>query len=63
MFQQSLQSCSATTSDVEHRPAVLNIDVFQTPVRQWRMTEVHKLQHGASHPSLRTGTVSEKSLY
>ena len=22
---------------VEHCPAVLNIDVFQSPVRQWRM--------------------------
>ena len=36
---------------------------FQPPVRQWRMTEVHELQHGASYPSLRTGAVSEKFLY
>ena len=44
LSRDGTQGGTATTADIKHCPAILNIDQFQSPVRQRCMTEIHKLQ-------------------
>ena len=57
--KKAFQRCTATTSDVEHRHAVVETDKAKPPFVQWRMAEVHKLQHCLSHSSLWMGALCE----